>query len=548
MRATLSDEANDQYKAYLEPTRQPDWIKTMHSLGYEICARSYKHLGLRKDFRVISDIQVLKIIASDAASLVGLDRSAGEAVLNCRTMGLCQPESKDICGACETYRKLLRYENAFDYDDLILFAVSVIKKNQCDEVSLFVRKHSRHLLIDEYQDINSAQHELIKLLCSDQEDGLFAVGDDDQSIYGWRGGSPKYILDFEEDFGPRAKVRILTNCRRCPPKILSGALSLIIKNSTYRRAKEGLQSSVKREGAIVIQNSPSAQKEAQFIASKARGLVESHNVLILVPRMDLASEVKKALRAVGVGYECRANIDEMGFSLIDLMSDWIDNQDDDLALRRCIEKIVLNRDLSLPLEAGETRLGLLKEVSLLWENAMSEKSSLQEVLCRVPPNNTFLRSIAEQLGCVKPSSKPDEYLKNITRVLRPWASTVSLKKEISEWVDDGRARSTGGRNKVRILTMQKAKGLSADYVFIVGLEQGIFPRFSEESEQKREERRLMYVSMTRARRELFLCHSRKRPGNIGYGAKGLGVHQGVLACSTFLDEIDPVWLEECGWR
>lgn len=548
LRGTLSDEANAQYGAYLDPARQPDWIRTMHSLGHEVCAQCSRRLGLRKGWRVVTARRVLNVLAADAASLCRVQRRVGGEVLSCRMMGKCRPDGSDKCRTCEKYVELLLHENALDYDDLLLSAVSLMNSDECRDVAEELRQHTVHLLIDEYQDINPAQYRFIRLLCAKQEDGLFAVGDDDQSIYGWRGGSPAYILRFERAYGANAKVRELAECRRCPPKILGAALSLIEKNTPNRRPKPGLHSTVKREGEVITVNSPSALAEARFIASKARDLVESHSVLVLVPRMDLAGSIKKAFRKAGVGYECRIDVDDTGLSFLDLMSDWIEDKSDDLSLRLCIERIVANRDLRLPLEEGDTKEGFLEEVSRLWDIAAETGKPLVEALAAAATKHECMSYVLQQLESAKPTSRPDEYLKNMTRVLRPWASSPTLCKEVSEWVDDGRARSAAGGNVVRILSMQKAKGLSVDYVFIVGLEQGIFPRAAEEDDRKREDRRLMYVSMTRARRGLFLCHARKRPGNVGYGAVGLGDHEGVLAASQFLDEIDARWVKETSWR
>ncbi len=548
LRGTLSDEANEQYGAYLDPSRQPDWIRTMHSLGHEVCAQCSKGLGLRKGWRVLTDRRILIVLAADAATLCGVQRTVGDDVLSCRTMGRCRPDGSDKCRTCEKYVELLRHENKMDYDDLLLSPVSLLATEECRDVADEIRKRTVHLLIDEYQDINPAQYQFIRLLCLNQESGLFAVGDDDQSIYGWRGGSPRYILRFERFYGAKAKVRELAECRRCPPKILGASLSLIEKNAAERRPKPGLHSTVEREGDVTIVNSPSAQAEASFIASKASDLVESHSVLVLVPRMDLAGSIKKAFRQSGVGYECRMDVDDMGLSFLDLMSDWIGYNSDDLSLRLCIERIITNRDLQLPLEKGDTKEGFLQEVSRLWDTAAQADKPLVEVLADAAAKQACMGYVLQELKSVKPTSRPDEYLKNATRVLRPWASSPTLCKEISEWVDDGRARSAAGGNAVRILTMQKAKGLSVDYVFIVGLEQGVFPRGADEDERKKEDRRLMYVSMTRARRGLFLCHARKRPGNVAYGAVGLGAHEGVLEGSQFLDEIDASCIEEISWR
>jgi len=546
----LSNDAEQE--TYVAPERQPSWIRTMHSLGNEVIDRCRQKVGLRKGFRLVASGTATQIIAADAASLLGLQRALAKQVLHCRQLGDCQPIRSDKCDVCSEYKRLLRGQNAIDYDDQIYLAVEALRNPGCNDVRADLQKHATYLLVDEYQDINTAQYNLIRLLSHGQEEGLFAVGDDDQSIYSFRGGSPKLILSFQTDFGEHAKVRELNECHRCPPSILNGALSLIAKNSSHRRRKPNLGSIVKKDKKILVSNSPSAVRQARSIAAQAKKLSQSHEVMVLTPSMKRAALVKNELRKQRVAYECNVDVEKTGLFLLDRMKDWLQDTENDLALRLCIEKILQNRDLPIPLEKEGNKELLLANVSQLWQAAAERKTSLYAALREASHKSECLADVLKLLESVKRSAHPHDYLANATRALRPWASTKGLFPEIAEWVHDARARSLTGGNPVRILTIQKAKGLTTDYVFVIGLEQGTFPKIGEGAEKEREQRRMMYVAMTRARRALYLSHARSGPRDIcPYALKtadSANDHRGGFLPSQFLDEIDKAFTEERGWR
>ena len=545
LRAEISDEDKE---VFVPAERQPRWIRTMHSLGYEIVKACYRRLGLRKEFRVVADSEVLEILAADAASLCSLPRDNAKTMLECRRLGDCRKSSEKKCAVCIRYQTILRHQNSVDYDDLIFLAIKVLVDKKNTSIIDQFRSRTQHFLVDEYQDINAGQFRLIRLLNQGQEAGLYVVGDDDQSIYSWRGGSPRYILEFVKDFGQQSKVCELNECRRCPPKILNGALSLIEKNTPYRRPKPNMKSIRSGDQAIEIYNAPSAQAEAKFIINNIKRLGESPNILILMPRMNLAGPIRKSLRNAGISYECKFDVEQMGFFRVDAVGDWIEEKQNNLLLRLCIDWIISNRDLKLPQKANDTKEGLQKSVSALWDILSKKRISLLQALETESHTSGKLALIHSQLSKWNTTSKPEEYLKKIIYSTRPWASTKSLIKEVSEWIDEGGSQGSTGSRTIRIMTMQRAKGLTVDYVFVIGLEQGIFPREAIDELQFQEARRLFYVSMTRARKQLWLCHARKRPGNIGYGARGLGNHTSVLEPSQFLNDIDIRFKTEIGWR
>lgn len=202
MRQRISDA--EKPELFLPFKQQPKCIRTMHSLGYGILKEDPNSPGF-KEAAVLDSLAVQTILMEDAAQLGGYMRGDAPLAGDCRRCGNCTPCDCAKCKICEQYRNILQACRAIDYDDQILMACKVLRQNP--DLLARYRQSCRHLLIDEYQDINAAQFELIKMLCEGQEEGLFVVGDDDQSIYSWRGGSPEFIRRFQRDFGGKGARR-----------------------------------------------------------------------------------------------------------------------------------------------------------------------------------------------------------------------------------------------------------------------------------------------------------------------------------------------------
>ncbi len=186
MRRRLSD--SSQEKLYLTPEQRPELVCTLHSLGARVLAESTgtAEEGVRR--RVVPK-DMVNVLLGDASQALGLARVAGREAASCRALGACQRAPSDKCRICEKYREIVRVCSAIDYNDQILLACEALR----DDPGLLARwrQRTKHFLVDEFQDINGAQSELIRLLSEGQDAGLVVVGDDDQSIYSWRGGSPQ---------------------------------------------------------------------------------------------------------------------------------------------------------------------------------------------------------------------------------------------------------------------------------------------------------------------------------------------------------------------
>jgi len=531
MREQISNEKQDE--VYVTPEKQPKRICTMHSLGHSIIASAPRKLGLKPGFGVLPEY-LCEIIMKDASQVAGYCREDVPQTAICRRKGNCNPTEDSKCKICKEYQRILRRINFIDHDDQIMLACKLLNIEKILYQSF--KAKTKHLLVDEYQDINKAQFDLIKLLSGGQEDGLYVVGDDDQSIYSWRGGTPDYILKFEKHFGPKTVIETLKECRRCPPNILNGALSVVIKNNPNRREKNGLHSNVKIENKIVIHNVPSDIREAIGISKITKQSIRSGNdVLILVPRYAFAGPIRDALRTNRINYECKFDVENTGLHLINEAMTWINNPKDNIALRLCLEFIVQNRKLRIPFDEGDTKEGTLKKISNLWNKIKNKNTYLYALLnesAKKEQDIKYVVSILEKMYSSS-NSEPNKLLEIIVQYLRPWKSAGKLKAEISEWVDDGKTQNIGG-NLAKILTMQGAKGLGKDVVIIVGLEEGVFPKFETHENELQEIRRLLYVSMTRAKKELHLFHARRRAGNIAYIKPSEGEYRSTLEQSHLL--------------
>lgn len=244
----------------------PSIINTMHSLGNSIIGEFPDFFGLPIDYSVLANQEFKTVLMSDAARIVGLETGICKAVENCRTKGNCKEDGSDICDVCRAYRTILRSSGYVDYDDLIFLACKLLAEQK--EFATDFRKKTRYLLIDEYQDINEAQCDFIRLLSKDQEDGVFAVGDDDQSIYSFRGGDPKYIKNFESYFNQNPRIGRLSVSWRCPEHIALGARTVVENYYSDRAEKPPLTISddISINEKIVVHNLPSEIYESNTVA------------------------------------------------------------------------------------------------------------------------------------------------------------------------------------------------------------------------------------------------------------------------------------------
>ncbi len=518
MRRRIS--SKEDQKIYVEQNLQPDVICTMHKLGNRIVKDNRSKLGLGSGFKVLSSGYLKKILMQDCAQIIGAKRKEADEAISCKQNGNCVIDNSLKCKICDEYSKLLKKFGYIDHDDQVLLACKVFKENK-DTLEKEQEK-TKFLLVDEYQDINYAQWELIKLLSGDKPKNLFVVGDDYQSIYGFRGGHPKYIRNFKKDYAPSGTVKQLTVSRRCPENIFKGSFCMA---RTYNGGYDDLLEEVKftENSKVLIQicNFDQQNIEADFIARKIRDIGPSYDVLILVPSVNYAMPIKRALKKRYVDFTCDYNIKNTDLFLIKVLLDWLKNPTDNFLLRHLIQELIDRGASDIPAKQTEfvgtddnraKREDALKEISNFWDQIQERKTLYLKIkTLKNKPLFTELLNILVELRKLYDEDNIATFIAKLIEKMKVWKNISVFSKEINSAIEEIEGLTmSGGDCNVRILTTRKAKGLQADYVFIVGLENNILPRENPTDEHKAEDSRLLYVSMTRAKKELYLLHSKKR--------------------------------------
>ncbi len=437
----------------------------------------------------------------------------------------------------EQYEEGLCRANALDFDDLLLESVRLLEHDE----SLRRRLNERleHLLIDEYQDTNRVQYRLMRLL-SEKHRNVCAVGDEDQSIYSWRGADIRNILDFEKDF-PEARVIRLEQNYRSTRTILDAASAVIARN--VQRKGKWLWTDGEAGERIVLYSAPDAENEALFIADTIERLLARNpgdRVAVLYRTNWQSRQIEEALRRYGRRYHVvgglsfyqRAEIRDV-LAYLKLLS----NPHNPVSLHRIINTPArgIGRSTVEQIEqhARQRRLSLWDAIgSLLEERLLPARAhaallrfrQLIEELARAAreePLGALVERVIEETGyrtMVKASEDPaaDSRLDNLNELINAAADAAARGETLEGFLDHAALVSEADQldlqAQVSLLTLHNAKGLEWPVVFIAGLEEGLFPhsRSLDEPAMLEEERRLCYVGMTRAQKRLFLTWAERR--------------------------------------
>jgi DNA helicase-2/ATP-dependent DNA helicase PcrA len=549
MRGKLSEE-NDEVR--IEREKYPEIIGTMHSLGNMIIGSNPKRFGLRKKYEVLTEDAPREVFLKDATTLAGFEREKWGSVDECRRRGVCEKNEDEVkCKICKEYCQILRKCSFVDWDDQILLACQALRSDE--ELRREWKRRTRHLLVDEYQDINQAQCELIKLLTEGQTDGLFAVGDDDQSIYSFRGGTPKYIREFESDFGSESKIGRLSKSFRCPEYILKGARAML--GSFYKgeyKPEPTFDERIKVNNKISFYDVPSVKFEALKIAEIAKTKSKAEKVIIIVPNRNYLPPIKKTLKVAGLEYRCKGKLREEGLARFIALGDWVEDPENSYKLRYLVDLIINNHDwLTMRLEGGGDGITRKREdaselIAKLWSE-VKRGNSLYKVLCvKTEGNNesSFLVRLRDTLKQVlelmteKGNSRHGivSFLRRSGLLVAPGKTPNKVIMEIREWKNEIVGSSAASSYEpINIYSIQSSKGLEGDVIFVVGLSEKIFPDPDGDIE---EQSRLFFVAMTRAKKELHLFSTRTRPGKITYKKESY-----QLKKSPFIDAIPKEYIE-----
>jgi len=504
-------------------------ISTIHALGLSIVQERPQTANLKKkDLRVQNDENVKRLLFRDAALILGYSEEQSYDAAKCKTCNDCkEPPGKEYCEICAKYRWIMSRCNYIDFDDQIHFACDILEKFP-DILSKY-QTQAEHLLVDEYQDINSAQFRLIKLLSRRKPEGLFVVGDDAQSIYSFRGGDPKFILRFQDDF-LKGKVATLAHSRRCPENIMEDSFKVLKEYYPKWSGKPELEYHMGKGEPPTLYNMSSDNFEAKVAAAIAqKAIQEKKTILILAPKKEFFPLLIKELIKNQVPHNCSIDLLPDRIATSKRFIDWVQNPGDIFLTRLVIEDLITGGVANVP---GAKKDGRSKEstienriaeetiIAKIWDS-VEKGNDLYSVIKNTGNSNRTLKTVGEALVGFEESyknfkkEKKGEFAKQLALITGIWVDPSNMAKDIIEVVKLIQAEQPFGSTSAQLLTMRKAKGLEAQIVIIVGLEDDIIP--NPRSDNIEEEARLLYVSMTRAKEKLYLFHSFKRPRNISYG-------------------------------
>jgi DNA helicase-2/ATP-dependent DNA helicase PcrA len=535
-------------------------VGTFHAF----CARSLREhgapLGLGPGFSICDAGDQLSTVKSALRDLKIPDAQCHPAAAGARisllknklvTADECLASATDardelLARVYERYDELLRRSRALDFDDLLLFTRRLLAEHPA--VRKRFQQRYRYLLVDEYQDTNGAQYEIVQLIGGAHRN-VCVVGDDDQSIYGWRGADIARILEFERDFPGAAVVRLQTNYRSTEP-ILEAANAVIRHNpqrheKTLRAAVSGGQSP-----AVMRLDDETAEAESvvrDLLARVTRGDLQPGDIGILYRTQQQPRPLESALRAARVPYVL---VGGMSFfdrkEVRDVLAyvKLLCHPDDEVALLRIVNRPArgigatsVNAVLALATERG-LGVGAAFDAAagegLLSRAAAEGVTELRATLrhhARLPEGRQLVPHLASLLSAVSYRAEvercyPDERTRSdrwagvlevldlaenyVSRVREPSLPDFLERLALSAG-DDTTAEQSDRRAAVTLMTLHAAKGLEFPHVYLVGVEEGLLPhQRAVDEDTVEEERRLMYVGITRARVRLTLSYAASR--------------------------------------
>ena len=541
-------------------------ISTFHSLGLKIIKENYARLGYKSNFVILDSddtLTVVKKIMKDlnlnpkfynARDIRNKISSAKNEMMGPQEYAKVEFD-RNIIAVYESYNNKLLINNSVDFDDLLILPIKLFR--MYPDVLKYYQDKYKYVLIDEYQDTNEAQYIFTKMLCNNHKN-IFVVGDNDQAIYAFRGANYKNILNFEKDY-PNAKVILLEENYRSTQNILDAANS-VIKHNKMRKDKN-LWCNNDIGSKVKYIKTDSDKEECEYVSNKIKELHDSgisYEDMAILYRTNAQSRlIEEEMLKNGIPYRIVGsfyfyNRKEIKDLLCYLRL--INNHDDDVSLLRVINtpkrgigdktiealtnKANLNKtslfeaidggkelafkNLILKMEQECENITLTDMVELvlkesgLREELVNEKSLEAEIrLENLEEFKSITKGYEEEYGVIS---------------LTDFLNEVSLVSDISEHQDSN--------NKVSLMTIHAVKGLEFDNVFIVGMEEGIFPHYNSINEGTlaaiEEERRLCYVAITRAKKNLWMLNARKR---MLFGNTQLNMP------SRFMDEIDSRYIE-----
>ena len=517
------------------------WIGTFHSMCVRILRREIHHLGYKSNFSILDEEDSVKLI-SDAIKSLEIPKDYFSPKKIYREISWIKSRGKfvndyiphdnyevNVKRIFKKYEEIKKEGNLLDFDDLINFVTKVL--NKYDEVSHFYGDKFKFILVDEYQDINPSQHKLLKALTKYHKN-IFVVGDDDQSIYRFRGSTYELMLSFKRDF-KGTKVVYLSKNYRSTETIVNASKGLILFNK--KREEKPLKSTKKGGEKIKVYAALNEIDEAMFVVRTIDELISKgislNDIAILYRTNSQSRAFEDILIRSGIPYRIVGGIKFYQRKEIKDIISYLRlllNYKDFLSLERVFSfpkrgigkktierikrEITSGKDMiqaieSVIKETSQTKikenLEKFKENFKKWETLKDSVFTLVETIIK---DTNFRDNLEDERR-----ENVDEFL-SIVRDFIDRSNTENLDEflsYISLITDADKIEST---EKITLMTVHAAKGLEFDTVFVVGLEEGLFPHFKSlaSCEDIEEERRLMYVAMTRAKERLFLTYALRR--------------------------------------
>lgn len=553
-------EMKDRVAQLVGPIADDIWISTFHSMCVRILRRDIDRIGYSRNFTILDSTDQLSVIKQilknnnidskkfEPRSILGtISGAKNELKTPEQFMGIAKgPYEETAAEVYVEYQKQLKKNQALDFDDLIMKTTSLFKK--VPEVLEYYQRKFQYILVDEYQDTNRAQYMLVKML-GDRHKNVCVVGDSDQSIYKWRGADIANILSFEEDYQD-AEVILLEQNYRSTKTILEAA-NRVIENNVKRKPKN-LWTENEQGAKIGFYKADTEQGEAQFVVEKIREAIQdgaSYKDIAILYRTNAQSRVMEEMLIKsnidynivgGTKFYDRKEIKDV-LAYLRLVA----NPDDDISLQRIINvpkrgigATTVDKIAAYAERQGISMFAALKEIEQIgvtsravsklvefteqlghWvqmQEYLSVTELVEELLERTGYRDMLqnektleaqsrLENIDEFLSVTQEFEKSSDD-KSLIAFLTDLALISDIDKLDDE--DDG-AKPT---DAVVLMTLHSAKGLEFPIVFLIGLEEGIFPhsRSLFEDDEMEEERRLAYVGITRAEKQLYLTSAQLR--------------------------------------
>ena len=563
------------------------WILTFHSMSLRILREHYEEVGYERNFVIYDTVDqkalyknILKDLNIDTkeypinylSAIISKEKEADrgpEEFIEREGMNF---KTKVIYSVYKEYQERLRKNNAMDFDDLLRYALHVLRDNR--EILMEYQRVFDYIMVDEYQDTNHIQYQIVKLLAKAKEN-ICVVGDDDQCIYEWRGADIRNILDFEKDFPSAKVIKLEQNYRSCG-NILNAAHS-VIKNNKGRKQKK-LWTEAEEGHKLVYSRLDSDKEEARYVAREIqllKGPNRRYDDFAILYRTNAQSRLfEDALRRADIPYQILS-----GFSFYerketkDMISYMrlVVNPRDEMAFLRVINEPkrgigakTIEKLRALSLVRNESMMETISDEEIIASMTKKSQDSIREMvniikMCREQKDNLSVADIYDALmvrtgymkaledektveaeGRIENLLDFKSFIFDFEKEKKDVGEVATLEEFLEKVATNGDAdKFESESGKVALMTMHSAKGLEFPVVFMPGMEDGLFPsnRSMDQEEKLEEERRLCYVGMTRAKERLFLTSAYYR---MMYG-------QGDYTReSIFLRELDPRVLDTAG--